>query len=169
MQFDLAYNQQAPQFLEYLPHGAFLSVRAGEKINTMTIGWGSIGYIWQRPVIMVAVRPSRHTYGLIEQSSDFTVSTPLNQEFKKALALAGSKSGRDLDKFAAAEIKADSGKTVNSPVINNCGLIIEGKILFKQEMNPELLDPNIKTSFYPNGDYHTLYFGEITACYNNAQ
>lgn len=164
---DSKYNQIAPQFLETLPQGAFLSVKAGEKINTMTIGWGSIGFIWHKPVIMVAVRPSRFTFGLMEESADFTVSAPSNQSFSDALALAGSKSGRDLDKFAAAQLETSLGKTVDSPVINNCGLIIEGKIIYKQEMNPEHLDMSIKNKFYPAGDYHMLYFGEIVAYYSN--
>ena len=166
---DLQYNQIAPQFLEILPKGAFLTVKAGEKSNTMTIGWGCIGFIWQRPIIMVAVRHSRHTHAMIEQSADFTVSAPINQDFVAALALTGSKSGRDMDKFAAAKITTAPAKTVNSPVIDNCGLTVEGKILFKQDMNPENLDQSIKDNFYGDSDYHTLYFGEITACYNNVK
>ena len=164
---DLEYSQIAPEFLGSLPKGAFLSVKAGDKINTMTIGWGCIGYIWQRPILMVAVRHSRYTHAIIEQSVDFTVSAPLNPGFEAALALTGSKSGRDLDKFSAAKLNPVPAKTVNSPAIADCGLTIEGKILFKQDMNPEYLDPGVKEKFYSDQDYHTLYFGEITACYNN--
>ena len=167
MKTDLKYNHIAPQLLETLPQGAFLSVKAGDRINTMTIGWGSIGFIWNTPIIMVAVRPSRYTYDLIEQSLDFTVSVSSDQSFKDALALAGTKSGRDMDKFAAANITAEPGKTVDSPVVNSCGLIIEGKIVFKQAMNPEYLDASIQGKYYPDGDFHTLYFGEITAFYHN--
>jgi hypothetical protein len=32
-------------------------------------------------------------------------------------------------------------------------------------MNPAYLDDRYDTSLYPEKDYHTLYFGEIVACY----
>ena len=35
---------------------------AGGKPNVMTIGWGTIGSIWGRPVFVVLVRPSRYSY-----------------------------------------------------------------------------------------------------------
>ena len=35
--------------------------------NAMTIGWGSIGYIWRRPFIQVVVRPTRYTYEFMEK------------------------------------------------------------------------------------------------------
>ena len=56
--------------------GAFLTVKAGDSMNTMTIGWALIGFIWQRPVFMVAVRNSRHTFSIIEKAVDFTVTVP---------------------------------------------------------------------------------------------
>jgi len=37
------------------------SVGADGKANVMTIGWGTMGCIWSRPVFIVLVRPSRHT------------------------------------------------------------------------------------------------------------
>lgn len=32
-------------------------------------------------------------------------------------------------------------------------------------MNPARLDENYDKTLYPKKDYHTLYFGEIVACY----
>jgi hypothetical protein len=32
-------------------------------------------------------------------------------------------------------------------------------------MNPVHLDKNLDKALYPQKDYHTLYFGEIVACY----
>ena len=38
------------------------SVSRDGKPNVMTIGWGTIGSIWARPVFIVLVRPSRYSY-----------------------------------------------------------------------------------------------------------
>jgi flavin reductase (DIM6/NTAB) family NADH-FMN oxidoreductase RutF len=64
----LAYEEYSQQFLKQLPKGAFLTVKDGDRLNTMTIGWGSIGWIWQKPILMVMVRYSRHTYELIDKA-----------------------------------------------------------------------------------------------------
>ena len=58
----------------YAEEGLLLvTTGADGKANIMTIGWGTIGCIWSRPVFIVLVRPSRHTYSRLEQVSDFTV------------------------------------------------------------------------------------------------
>jgi flavin reductase (DIM6/NTAB) family NADH-FMN oxidoreductase RutF len=160
------YNFSA-QMLQQLPVGAFLSVKSADRINTMTIGWGAIGYIWQKPILLVAVRPSRYTYELIEKAGEFTVSFPATNELKKQLAIAGSKSGRDVDKFAACNLSAQTGRKVESPVIKEANIFFECKVVYKQAMNPADLDQSVKSKFYSQGDYHTLYFGEIVDCYSS--
>jgi flavin reductase (DIM6/NTAB) family NADH-FMN oxidoreductase RutF len=143
--------------------GAFLTVKAGDSMNTMTIGWGLIGFIWQRPVFMVAVRDSRHTFSIMEKAVDFTVSVPMGN-MKDALAFCGSKSGRDLDKFKASNLIPVAAQKTVSPVLQLPGIHLECRILFKTPMDPTYLDPALE-DLYPAKDYHTLYFGEIAACY----
>lgn len=143
--------------------GAFLTVRAGEALNTMTIGWGLIGFIWQRPVFMAAVRDSRHTFTIIEKASDFTVSVP-TAGMKEALMFCGTKSGRDVDKFKACNLVTMAGQQTISPALKLSGIHLECLIRFKAPMNPALLDKALE-ELYPAKDYHTLYFGEIVACY----
>lgn len=145
--------------------GAFLTVKSGDKTNTMTISWGNIGFEWNKPIFTVLVRQSRYTYELIENSKEFTVSIPLNNNLKKPLAFYGSKSGRDINKYEQCPLTLEAGKSVSTPVIGDCELHYECKIVYKQEMNPNLLTEEIKKSSYKNDDYHTLYYGEIVNCY----
>jgi len=161
---EVAYNQYAEKAIEVLSKGAFLTTAVDGQINTMTIAWGSIGFIWAKPVFMVMVRPSRHTYQLIEKSGEFTVSIPL-KDMQQALALCGTKSGRDMDKLAAAGLTTLPGQKIATPVIEGCGLHYECKIVYKQAMTSENLDTEINSKKYGTGDYHTLYFGEIVASY----
>lgn len=164
MSKDVLYSQYSDQILEILTKGAFLTTSHNGKVNTMTIGWGSVSRIWQKPIFLVLVRYSRFTYELIEKSTEFTVSIPL-KDMQAALTLCGTKSGRDIDKIAAAGLSTVPGKKVSVPVIASCGLHYECKIVYKQAMAPDLLDSEYQKACYPNGDYHTLYFGEIVATY----
>jgi flavin reductase (DIM6/NTAB) family NADH-FMN oxidoreductase RutF len=145
--------------------GAFLTVAHGDTVNTMTISWGNIGYEWNRPIFTVMVRKSRYTYELIEKSSEFTVSIPLNDGLKEALSICGTKSGRDINKFEVCNLQLKEGRTTSTPVIGNCELHYECKIVYKSDMNPEFLDESVKSSSYKNGDLHTMYYGEIVNTY----
>ena len=165
MNKNLSYEQYSQQFLTQLPKGAFLTVKEGYRLNNMNIGLCSIGYIWKKPILMVMVRYSRHTYDLIDKAPDFSVSLPLPGDLKKPLAIAGTKSGHDVDKFQAAEVTAQAARSIDSPVIQECGLIFECKTVFKQPMDPSQLDDVIRTSAYADDDFHVLYYGEIVACY----
>jgi flavin reductase (DIM6/NTAB) family NADH-FMN oxidoreductase RutF len=143
--------------------GAFLTVKAGEATNVMTIGWGLVGFIWQRSVFMVAVRNSRHTFTIIEKASDFTVCVPMG-DMKDALMFCGTKSGRDMDKFKACGLVPAAAQQTVSPVLKVPGIHLECRIRFKAAMDPAYLDDALE-NLYPAKDYHTLYFGEIAACY----
>lgn len=150
--------------IELIRKGAFLTVKSGDRLNTMTIGWATIGYVWQRPILMVAVRNTRHTFGLIENASDFTVSIPLDDQFKNAVNFCGTKSGRDLDKFKECGLETTASREVTSPIIRMAGWHFECKIILKMPMDPSVMDRELD-KLYTKNDHHTLYFGEIKACY----
>lgn len=52
----IKFNEYSSEGLEQLRKGAFLTLKDGDEVNTMTIGWGSISVIWNKPIFMVAVR-----------------------------------------------------------------------------------------------------------------
>jgi flavin reductase (DIM6/NTAB) family NADH-FMN oxidoreductase RutF len=161
---ELNYMSIAEENLKKIRKGAFLTVKAGDALNTMAIGWATFGFIWQKPVMMVAVRSSRYTFGIMEAAEDFTVSVPTG-DMAKEIAFCGSKSGRDLDKFKMCNLETVRGSRVVSPIIKTPGHHYECKIIYKSAMNPAYLDKNYEANLYPQKDYHTLYFGEILACY----
>ena len=164
----LTYEQFSAEAASLMPKNAFMTTAHAGKTNTMTIGWGSVGIMWGKPVFTAMVRQSRYTKELVEASGEFTITLPL-AEMKEALALCGSKSGRDLDKIAAAKLDLAAGQAIATPVINAPGLQLECKVVFKQTMEQQNLDAANQTKWYANGDYHTLYFGEIIAAYKTGQ
>ena len=161
---DLNYMSIAEDAISKIKKGAFLTVKAGDALNTMTIGWATLGFIWQKPIMMVAVRPTRHTFGIIEKAQDFTVTIPYG-DMSKAIAFCGKKSGRDVDKFKMCNLETADGRKVVSPIIKVPGIHYECKIVYKSVMNEAFLDKSYDKALYPQKDYHTLYFGEIVACY----
>ena len=155
------YTQAAPIFLEKLAHdGIFLNTPG----NTMTIGWGSIGTYWGKPTVVVMVRPQRDTYHRIVEAGNFTVSVPVNADMKAQLAFAGSASGRDTDKFQGHGLTAAPAQAVSSPIVKECGLHFECVIRYSQTLTGDAMDPSVARQ-YPAEDYHTLFYGEIVACY----
>jgi len=150
-------------FFTQLKEGAFLTVQAGKALNTMTIGWGTVGFAWELPVFMVLVRNSRHTHTIMEEAVDFTVTVP-TEDLNDALSFCGTQSGRDVDKFEACDLKIKPGQRTASPVLDVRGIQLECRIMYKTPMDPAHMDPALG-AMYPKNDYHTLYFGEILACY----
>lgn len=164
MNTQLTYEQFSAEAASLMPKNAFMTTAHAGKTNTMTIGWGSVGIMWGKPVFTAMVRQSRYTKELVDQSSEFTITLPL-ADMKEALALCGSKSGRDLDKIAASKLTLAAGQTVTTPVIAAPGLHLECKVVFTQTMEPQNLDAANQAKWYASGDYHTLYFAEIVAAY----
>ena len=158
------YMTVAEKAIKRIKKGAFLTVKAGEQLNTMAIGWATFGFVWQKPIMMIAVRNSRHTFRIIENSSDFTVSVPLKDDVHDKVMFCGTKSGRDVDKFTECSLEILEAQKVTSPIIKMSGLYFECKIIYKTAMDPDFLDDEYK-KIYPENDYHTLYFGEILECY----
>ncbi|MGD0022223.1 MAG: flavin reductase family protein [Smithellaceae bacterium] len=161
---NLSYMSIAEDAISKIKKGAFLTVKAADQLNTMTIGWATFGFIWQKPIMMVAVRSSRHTFGIIDKAQDFTVTIP-SGDMSKAIAFCGSKSGKDADKFKMCKLEIAKSQHVASPIIKVPGIHLECKIVYKSAMNPAYLDKNYDKAMYPQKDYHTHYFGEIVACY----
>ena len=78
-----------------------LLVAGSEHPNPMTVSWGGLGTLWDRPVATVYVRPTRFTFSLLGAEPFFTLNF-LPEPYRAALDLCGSTSGRNTDKWQAA-------------------------------------------------------------------
>lgn len=149
--------------LEKMVPGNFLTTKKGDTINTMIIGWGGVTVEWGKPIFIVLVRDSRATYDLIESSNEFTVSIPLNANMRDAIKVCGTKSLRDMDKFKHCSLTPVIGRKINTPIIGECELHYECKVIYKQTLNQAVLPDFVKNRYYkaPNNANHTVYYGEI--------
>jgi len=128
--------------------------------NAMTVAWGSIGNMWNLPIAMVVVRPTRYTYRFINTYPTFTLCG-FPKEYRKALNLLGTKSGRDGDKISEAGITPIASEKTDAPVYEEADLSIECKKIYFHDFNPkQFLDKRIEKQ-YALKDYHRMVFGEI--------
>ena len=135
---------------------------AGDRdhYNTMAVAWGSIGAMWNRPFVQVVVRPSRHTYNFINRTDTFTLCT-FPEQYRDAVNLLGTKSGRDGDKIKESGLTVIPSSVVEAPAFAEADLILECRKMYWQDMEPEnFLDEKIRGN-YPEGDFHRIFFGRI--------
>jgi len=133
------------------------------EFNSMTISWGSVGVMWGHPMVQVVVRPTRHTYNYIQKDDTFTVCA-FPAQYRNALSILGSKSGRDCNKIAEAEITPVASQVVGAPCFKEAQLVIECKKMYWHDFDPSHFIADFIAPLYSN-DYHRSYFGEIMAIY----
>ena len=102
---------------------------------------------------------------MVEKSDEFTISVPLENDMRKALAFCGSKSGRDVDKVKEMNLGLSKGRVLETPVISDCELHYECKVIYKIPMEQGLVPKDVKARYYNNDDYHMIYYGEIVDSY----
>ena len=137
--------------------------RSGDS-NVMTIGWGTVGITWGKPIFVVLVRPSRYTYEFIEDSGAFTVNVP-TEEMRRWVSVCGTRSGRDLDKFAAHNMTTSPGQMVDAVTIDASPMVYECKVVHCNDVVPANLSREIEVGSYGGHNYHRVYYGEILGAY----
>jgi flavin reductase (DIM6/NTAB) family NADH-FMN oxidoreductase RutF len=163
------YTDYFAQTIQRMREDGLLLVTQGAdgKPNVMTIGWGTMGSIWGRPVFIVLVRPSRHTYTRLEQVGEFTVNVP-PRELAAAVSHCGTVSGREHDKFQEMHLTPIPSREVRPPIIKECVVHYECRTLHRNDLAPDTLAQAVREEFYASGNFHRVFFGEIVAAYADA-
>ncbi|MBR6800637.1 MAG: flavin reductase [Eubacteriaceae bacterium] len=127
--------------------------------NTMTISWGGVGTLWNKPVVTVYIRPSRHTFGYIENNEYFTVSF-YGEEFKKDLGTLGRLSGRDGDKVAQTSLTVTpAGESVT---FEQAETTLVCKKLYYNDIVKENIPEDIRNKNYASDEpAHRMYVAEV--------
>ena len=131
-----------------------------ENCNTMTASWGGLGVLWYKNVATIYIRPQRYTKKFVDEQEYFTL-TFFGDDHRDALALCGSKSGRDMDKIAACGFTVAEA-ACGAPYFEEARLVLVCRKLYEDTLKPErFLDPACDAACYPNRDHHTFYIAEI--------
>ena len=138
--------------------GLVTAVKDG-SVNMMTVSWGGVGILWNKPVTFTFIRPQRYTFGFLENNGCFSMCF-FDESYRQALTLCGTKSGRDVDKIAATGLTPAFTED-GVPYFEEAKLVLVCKKLYAQDLNEEsIIEEAIKTN-YNGDDYHRMYAGEI--------
>lgn len=153
-----------------MPKGILLTTCDGQKVNTMTIGWGHIGIEWNKPVFIAFIRKSRYTRQILDQTGEFTVNIPLNAQDSHVLRYCGTKSGRDTDKIHDLGLTLVPSDMVSVPGIREFPLTLECRVIYRQVQDESAFASELLQRFYPieadgERDIHIAYYGEIINAY----
>ena len=92
----------------------------------------------------------------------FTVNVP-PAALTKACSICGTQSGRDHDKVELAGLNASRSQHVDAPVEEHSPIIYHCKVVSATDLNPAMTAAAIAEAYYPSGDFHRVYFGEVLA------
>jgi len=170
-------NKIEAQFQQVLPQqltnnfiqsigNEWMLITAGteEKFNTMTASWGAVGVLWNKPIAICFIRPTRYTFEFANRSEIFTLSF-FNESDKPILEFCGSRSGRRVNKIQETGLKPLITK-YNGISFEQVRLCIECRKVYYDDLKPDhFLDPKTDNNNYPKKDYHRMFIGEIVTCY----
>ena len=160
------FREYAGHIIKSLRSGILITTKVGDKVNPMTIGWGTLGVIWERPVFVAYVRGRRFTRELLDKNPEFTVNVPIEGYDRKAFVICGSKSGRDMDKISEAGLTLEAPEVISVPGIREYPLTLECRVIYRQEQELAKIPEDIQRRFYSiENDDHIAYYGEIVAAY----
>ena len=132
------------------------------RANAMTASWGALGVLWHKDVCICFVRPQRHTHKLLAHENRFSVAF-LPEEYRDALKLCGTKSGRDTDKLAESGLHTLECDGV--PVIAEAQVALICKKLYEDELKEDCFLESEVMATYKAKDFHTFYVCEIEEVY----
>jgi flavin reductase (DIM6/NTAB) family NADH-FMN oxidoreductase RutF len=112
-----------------LNHGptVLVSSALGERRNLMAASW-AMPLDFDPPKVAVVIDKATLTRELIEASGEFVLNVPSRRQAAMTLAV-GSQSGRDIDKFALADVDGETASQVGAPLIAGCLAWLECRVI----------------------------------------
>ena len=144
-----------------------VTAKMGDKVNTMTIGWGGFGALWGRDVVYMVVRPGRYTHEFLEQAEGFSLTAfDKGERGQEIITFCGTKSGRDVDKIAACGLHLAYDGEI--PYFEEARLVMSCKKIYRSTIVLEQYcggDDDLINKWYDETHGtapHSVYIAEIT-------
>lgn len=137
-------------------------VTAGDAgaVNMMTVSWGGVGIMWNKPVAFTFIRPQRYTFPLLEQHDGFSICF-FDETYRDQLRFCGTHSGRTVNKTAETGLTTAFTES-GVPYFEEARLVLVCKKLYGQFLNAESMIDSETVSRHYNDDWHKMYISEIT-------
>ena len=103
-----------------------VSVDGEGRPNVMACSWLSPASI-EPPLLVALLGEQSYTRSLIVECGEFTVNIPSKRQMR-LVKVAGTKTGKEVDKFKAVQATLKPGRKVKVPVIEECPANIECRV-----------------------------------------
>ncbi len=142
-----------------------ISAGTPEKFNMMTASWGGVGFMWNKPVAFVFIRPNRYTFEFVEGRDEFAMSF-FRPEDKRILSYCGSHSGRDVDKARECALTPFATERGNV-AFAQAASFFECRKIYAQEMDAKcFLDSAPLEKWYgADNPMHKMFVAEIVSAF----
>ncbi len=160
--FDPTKDFNVNPFTFFTGNGLLLAAGDSVRSNAMTIGWGSLGNIWNdgTNTITVFVAQQRFTHGFMERCKYFTVMK-FDDAHKNVLDYMGNHSGRDGDKARALGLHTLYTEH-GTPYYAEASQVFECEMIYHTQLDSAAFG-DVPRDFY--NDYtagiHSVYMGRI--------
>lgn len=175
MKKEIQVLDYASDIMKALQSGVLLTTKVEDKVNSMTISWGTLGIEWGTPIFTVFIRENRFTKQQLDKNSEFTINIPVGDFNKKILGICGTKSGHNTDKISELNLTLEESSKISVPAIKELPLTLECRVIYKQKQDENAITEENRLKCYPqdvdssfhgaNKDYHTAFYGEIVSAY----
>jgi flavin reductase (DIM6/NTAB) family NADH-FMN oxidoreductase RutF len=107
------------------------------KPNVMTASF-LMPISFEPKILAVSISQKRYSFKNLKEIPEFTLNL-LTKEMKEIAEICGSFSGKKFDKFKMAKLEIEKSKKVLPPVIKNCPISLECKVLEMKEFGDHFL------------------------------
>ena len=132
--------------------------------NSMTVSWGELGTLWRKDVATIYIKPCRYTHQFMENNEFFVISF-FDEEYRKALSIMGTKSGRDADKDKLSGLTPISHN--ETTIYKEAKLTLVCKKIYQHDMVLENIPQEAVETYYKEESPHTMYIGEVIEVIKN--
>lgn len=127
---------------------AVISVGIGEEANLITLAY--VGKVCHNPpIIAISIRPTRHSFQLIENYGEFVINYPTIEQLKET-DYCGTRSGRDVNKWTQLNLTQEKASIVQVPMIKEFPWNMECEVINRIELGS-----------------HICFFGKVVATHSD--
>ena len=128
----------------------------GKRCNGLTIGWGGLGVLWNKPTCTIYIHETRFSREVFDAAGMFSVCL-LPETCRDSIDYYGKVSGRDEDKIANGGLKVTMGE---APYAEESTLVLICRKMGQSKFDVGSVDKGVE-AWYRRSGVHTLYYGEI--------
>lgn len=156
-------GQHVDPLTDFPDRWALVSASKDGEVRTLTVSWGTLGFLWRKRVATIFIRPSRYTNEFLETGPGFTLT--FFDGMKDQLTYLGRTSARDVpDKIAKSgltPIEVDG-----QPTFKEGRLVLLCRTLYADPFEREnFVDRTVDDELNPDGNRNIMYIAEIEKAY----